>query len=126
MTVILVDKANPDRDLQLANRIWDCIVSNLELENVLKPETTEFLRINSVGTLDAVDALKLAKALREIFIPRLADSEVLFLGGQVGEVTTTGKGFSLDTPYHLVSHVSKETLETLHNFVSQSKGFDVL
>lgn len=126
MTIILVDKADRNRDLQLANRVWDCIVSNLESERVFDAKTSELLRIGSVGQLGAQQAQKLAFVVQEQYLPHLSDNEVLFFDGRIGEVTLTGKGFGMDTPYHLLRHVTKETLERLYNFVRGSCGFDVL
>ena len=126
MTVILVDKANPDHDLQLANRIWDCVVTNLERENVFSRKTTELLGIGTVGWLNHADSQIMAKALREKLIPKVGDKRYLFLDGRVGDLGDSGQGFSLDTPYHLVSHISIEMLLKLYWFVSKSKGFDVL
>ncbi len=110
MTVILVDKANPDHDLQLANRVWDCVVTNLEREHVFSPAEIELLGIGTVGQLDHAEAQTMAKVLRKKLIPRVGGKMYLFLDGRVGGIDENGQGFSLDTPYHFVSHISKEAL----------------
>ena len=65
MPFILVDKADRGRELQLANRVWDCVVSNVEKERILPPETTDFLRVWAVGQLGPDEAAVFATAIRD-------------------------------------------------------------
>ena len=126
MTVILVDKTDRNLEVQLANLTWDCIVTNLENEEVVDTKSGELLRVGSVGQLGEEDAKQLAITIKEKFLPQISICEVLFIDGRIGKVTVTGDGLSLDTPNHLASYVTRGTLERLQTFLSGSTGFDVL
>jgi len=125
MTIILVDKADSNRDLQLANRTWDCVVTNLGRENVFSPKKILLLGIGTVGKLDDADAQIMADVLKNNLIPKVGDCKYLFLDGNVGDINENAIGYSLDTPYHLVSNIPKDLLLKLYEFVSASKGFVV-
>ena len=125
MTIILVDQGNKERDLQLANRVWNCVVSNVERGRVFEPKVTELLYIGTVGKLDKPQSIKFAKYLEKHMLTDISDDQVIFEDGRIGEVTITGQGFGMDTPYHLLSHVSKQTLQELFEFASECHGFHV-
>ncbi len=126
VTVILVDMGDDKHDLQLTNRGWDCFVTNLSRESVFVTKKIEMLAIPTVGSLNSKECKILSKALRKKFIPRLSDQGFLFWDGSIGSASPPQTGYSLDTPYHLVSHLSKKTLENILGFSDTSAGFVVL
>ncbi len=120
MTVILIDRSDKSRDYQLANRVWDCIVENIWRERVFPQEKMELLSIPTVGKLNAEECAVFARALRTTILPKLGDHELLFFDGAVGSASRPKDGYGLETPYHLLSHVSRPTLEALAQFLEGS------
>ncbi len=125
MTFILIDEGDETRQVQMANRTWYSLLENLEREGVFTHEHCEDLAIWGLGQFDRAGTMALADAIATNFLPRLGDCSLLFADGAVGDASKPEKGFSLDTPAHLVAHVSRDTLAAIEALARSANSIRV-
>lgn len=65
MSFILVDYDAPDRDLQIGNRYWHPIVTEIRRAKLLPDEKAEKIAYNLCERLDKEEVLRIARHLRK-------------------------------------------------------------
>lgn len=123
MSVLLVDRGDPSRVLNLNLWIWRAIVAATNRLDILSADALAQLE-PFCGGLDRADAHRVAAAIQDRLLPGLERTERLLIDGAKTALPDDGTLYRNADDMHLNYSAQYEALEAFALFCADCEGFD--
>lgn len=123
MSVLLVDRGDASRLLNLNLWTWRTIVAATTRLDILSAEALSQLE-PFCGGLDRADAHRVAAAIQDRLLPALGKTERLLIDGATTALPDDGALYRNADDMHLNYSASYQALEAFARFCADCDGFD--